>query len=250
MHSNDDSASVPVQFEPLEGRRLLSVSLTGITGTSAVAGTPDNTGVRAEKATLTAQGVSASAGDKVTSVTYFLDTDHSGTLNAGDKIIGKSSNSGKNFAVTTTIKSSTALGTLTISAVAKGKQGASDVSTVVTQDITIVDDPPTIKKLTAAPKKVAAGKTLTLIANNVKDKDGTVSSVEFFQDKNGNGQIDAGDTDLGAGTKSGNNWKFDASSVITGAASGDTFTFLAQATDNDASTSSDTSPPSVTVTIK
>src|SRR2546423_436926 len=82
---------------------------------------------------------------------------------------------------------------------------------------------PTIKKLTAAPKSVAAGAKLTIIANNVKDKDGTIFSVHFFQDINGDGTIDGGDTDLGAGTQAGNSWKLDASSLVASAASGDSF---------------------------
>jgi hypothetical protein len=238
-------------IETLEDRRLLSVTVTTIVGTSAVAGTPSGDIVRGQKATLSAQ-TSATTGDKVSSVTYFIDRNNNGTFDKGtDVLLGKSSSSKNNFAITKTIPTSTTLGDITVSAVATGK-GKNNVSPAATQIFTIIDDNPTIKKLTASPSKVAAAGKLTITASSVKDSDGSVTGVELFVDTNHDGQIDQGDTDLGAATQQGKsgNWKFDASSLVATATSGQSFTILAQATDNDASTSSATSPVSTTVTVK
>jgi len=236
-------------FETLEDRRLLSVSITSIAANSVVAGVPADTVVRGEKATLTATGVAATALDKITGVTYFLDTNSNGALDKGEKILGRSNNAAKSYAVNLLIKPKTALAPITVSAIATGK-GKNNVSPAVTDVVTVVDDTPTVKRLVAAPKKVAVGGKLTLIATGAKDKDGTIASVGFWLDVNKDGQIDGGDILEGTDNNKAGGFKFDATALTAGHIGGDTLTFLAQATDNDGSVSSATSPPSATVTIK
>ena len=220
-------------FESLENRRLMSVSVASVFATSLIAGTPQNTVVRSERATFTASGVTASAGDNVRSVTYFIDNNSDGVFSKGDLLLGRSGNAASNFAATGIIKSGLALGNLTISAVAQGKLSKSDFSAAVTQNVTVADDLPIIRKLTASAKKVFANKPLSLVASNVTDKDGSIAKVDFFLDVNGNGTIDAGDTLVGTDSDKAGGFKVDASGVIANAATGQTLSFLARATDND-----------------
>ncbi len=233
-------------FEPLEARRLLSVSLGSITATSAIAGTPANTVIRAEKATLTSGDISASADDRVSSVVYFADLNQDGLLDRGDTILGSSSKAAGNYAFTGLFNKKLTIGSVTIAAIAKGIHGKTDISTAATDAVTIGDDPPTIKKLTAS-SKVVAGTKITIIASGARDQDGSVTAVEFWIDDNHDGMIDAGDIDLGHGTpigKSGN-WKFDVDTSL--AVSSTTATFVAQATDTGGAVSSPNASPSVAV---
>jgi hypothetical protein len=235
------------QFETLEDRRLLSVAVTSIAADSAVAGLPTNTVARSEKMTLTATGVTATALDKITGVTYFIDNNSNGVPDKGDKIIGTTNNANKNYAVKTELKKNVALGSLTISAVARGK-GRANFSPVVIDTVTVVDDPPTIKRLVAAPKKVLPSGKLTLIAVGANDKDGTISKVDFWLDVDKNGTIDPLiDTLVGSDTSKAGGFKADATGTTTGKIGGDTLNFLAQATDSDGSVST---PVGAIVTIK
>ena len=220
-------------FESLENRRLMSVSVASVIAASFIAGTPQNTVVRSERATFTAGGVTASGGDTVRSVTYFIDTNSDGLLSKGDLVLGHSANAASSFAATGIIRSGLALGNLTISAVAQGKSSKSDLSAAVTQNVTVVNDLPIIRKITASAKKVFANKPLSLVASNVTDKDGFIAKVDFFLDVNGNGSIDAGDTLVGTDSDKAGGFKVDASSVIANAAVGQSLSFLARATDSD-----------------
>jgi hypothetical protein len=267
-------------FESLEERRLFSVSIGSIADASHVPGTPADTVDHRARATLTAQGVGASAGDKVRSVTYFIDRNGDGVLDRRDRVIGRSRNAGNDFRVTRRIRQDRGVGadgTVTVSAVAHGRDGRDDVSPVVTADITVVDAAPTISKLTASPKRPAPGRSLVIRAHGVAARGDGITNVEFFQDTNGDGRIDDGDIDLGAGTREHrrligfdtgdiedgdlgevfitrpgrrHTWRFDASNVTTGAAKGTSFNFLAQVSDTSGAVSSVSSPPGVTVTVR
>ena len=222
--------------EALENRRLLSVALASIAANSAVEGTPTDTLVRAEKGTLTATAGTVSSDDKITQVIYFIDSNSNGTPDKGEFVVGKSGNAAKNFAVTKVVPKDTSTSDpLVITAVARGKQGKDDVSAAVTDSVTVINDAPTLKKLTAAPKKVKSGKDFTLIATGAKDKDGTIAKVEFWFDVNGNGVIDVGtdqldftDSDKAGGFKDLVHTLDNGVPIAAG-----TYKFLAQATDSD-----------------
>jgi CSLREA domain-containing protein len=115
---------------------------------------------------------------------------------------------------------------------------AAGVGTAGATSTFAVDDrnsPPVIGSLTASPEPVALGNNLTLTASNVVDTDGSVVSVQFYRDVNGNGSIDVGtDQFLGTGTQSGSTWTW------TGATTGFTLgtdTYMAVATDNSSASS-------------
>ena len=220
-------------FESLENRRLMSVSVASVFATSLVAGTPQNAVVRSERATFSVSGITASAGDRIRSVTYFIDNNSDGLFSKGDLLLGRSGNAASNFSAAGIIKGGLALGDLTISAVAQGSLSKSDFSAAVTQNVTVANDPPIIRKLTASVKKVFANKPFSLVASNVTDKDGSIAKVDFFLDVNGNGSIDAGDTLVGTDSDKAGGFKVDASSVIASAGVGQTVSFLARATDSD-----------------
>jgi hypothetical protein len=240
----------PALLESLEGRRLFSVSIASITGVSAVPGTPPDTAVRRENFTLTAHGDTASAGDKVTSVTYFVDRNGNGVPDRGDTIIGRSRNFETHFSVTKRIKPTTAVGTLAVSAVATGRLGKSDVSAPVTDHVTVVDPAPGIRNLTTSVVRRRAGlEKVTVVASGVTDLDGKITRVEFYNDVNANGVLDAGDAFLGTGRRAGKRgtWKFDASTSVAGAPRGARFTFLARAVDDSNAVSAVSTPAFATV---
>lgn len=95
--------------------------------------------------------------------------------------------------------------------------------------------PPVIVSLSDSPDPVVAGNPVTLTANGVADPDGTVASVSFYRDANGNGQLDVGvDTLVGTDASSSGGWTTTASTV--GLSPG-AYTYFAQAIDNDGLTS-------------
>jgi len=59
---------------------------------------------------------------------------------------------------------------------------------------------PTIAALSVSPAAAALGATVTLTASGVSDPDGSVTSVSFYEDANGNGLWDASDALLGSTT--------------------------------------------------
>ena len=94
---------------------------------------------------------------------------------------------------------------------------------------------PTIASLTAAPSPVIQGDDLTLTASGVSDADGAVSSVAFYRDANGNGQLDLGADDfLGNDANGGDGWSVAASTAALALGS---HSYFAQATDDDGLTS-------------
>ncbi len=91
-----------------------------------------------------------------------------------------------------------------------------------------VAQPPVIGALNATPNPVTIGQNLTLTASSVTETDGSVVSVEFYRDVNGNGAIDlATDQLLGTGTAGGTgtwSWTGGTSGLPVG-----TFSVLARA---------------------
>lgn len=88
---------------------------------------------------------------------------------------------------------------------------------------------PVVGSFNASPGAVTAGQAVTLAATGVADADGTVSSVSFYRDSNGNGGWDSGDTLLGTV----NNPSGSASLTWnTGGLAAGTHTVLARARDN------------------
>ncbi len=95
--------------------------------------------------------------------------------------------------------------------------------------------PPTIGSLSASPDPVVQGDALTLTANGVSDPDGTVSSVAFYRDADGDGALNEAVDEL-LGTDTDGSDGFAATVSTTGFALG-SHTYFAIATDNDGLTS-------------
>ncbi len=84
----------------------------------------------------------------------------------------------------------------------------------------VVTSPPRIGNLSATPNPVSRGQTLTLSATDVVDDDGTVASVAFYRDTDGDGLVTAVDKLLSTDTNATNGWgvsiSSSSSSLITG----------------------------------
>ena len=115
-----------------------------------------------------------------------------------------------------------------------------DSVTVSTDDLAYDNPPaagdvPTITALAVNPDPVTQGENVALTATGVADTDGTVDSVAFYRDANGNGSLDVGlDTLLGTDTTAGDGWTV---TVPTSGFAVGTQTYFAVATDNDGLTS-------------
>jgi len=76
-------------------------------------------------------------------------------------------------------------------------------------DVTPVNDPPTIKTLTASPTTITATTPMfvTLTANSVADVDSAIAGVSFYVDADGSGTFDVTkDTLLGVDTTASDGW--------------------------------------------
>jgi subtilisin family serine protease len=76
----------------------------------------------------------------------------------------------------------------------------------------VVTSPPRIGTLTATPNPVSRGQTLTITATDVVDDDGTVASVAFYRDTDGDGLVTSADKVLGNDTTASNGWSVSTSS--------------------------------------
>jgi uncharacterized delta-60 repeat protein len=91
---------------------------------------------------------------------------------------------------------------------------------------------PQIGSFTASPNPVTAGSSVTLTAANVvaQNLGSTVPQVTFYVDSNGDGVLDAGDTQLtGTLTQSGSTWTLTIDTIGWAA---DTYTLFARAKDS------------------
>ncbi len=100
---------------------------------------------------------------------------------------------------------------------------------ILTFQITVTSGLPNVTSLTANRTSIndAGTDLLTLTANNVTTAVGSIDSVSFYRDSNGNGELDRStDAFLGYGTQSGSNWAW--SGYVGGVSTG-TARFFAQA---------------------
>jgi outer membrane protein assembly factor BamB len=88
---------------------------------------------------------------------------------------------------------------------------------------------PTIRWLQDTPDPVVPGRALTLRAREFSDN-GVIASIDYYRDANGNNQLDVGVDDLvGTKTNGSNSWGL----VVTAPATPGTYTYFAQAIDNN-----------------
>jgi subtilase family serine protease len=105
---------------------------------------------------------------------------------------------------------------------------------------------PSIGSLSGSPSTVQTGNAFTLVAANVTETGGTINSVTFYRESNGQSGLQTGsggDTVLGSGAQAGTSWTINAG---TAGLSAGTYTFYAVATDSTGQTST---AASCTVTV-
>ncbi|MCX5671401.1 MAG: YbhB/YbcL family Raf kinase inhibitor-like protein [Planctomycetota bacterium] len=191
---------------------------------------------RGDKIALAANNVQPSNGAKVTTVRFYRDVNASGTIDAGDLILGagvkQTGTTNYRLAVPTmgtAVKLPYALGEHHFLVEVVDSNG---VKIVVPATVTVENRRPTIASLTTNAKSYKQGAAVTLTAKGVADLDGTVTKVEFYVDADGDGALDLpGDTKIGEQTVG----KYGAYTV-TYTLAGDAVTaptrFFAVATDN------------------
>ena len=202
------------KVEMLEDRRLLSASIGSLSADALTVerGTP---------VVLTANDVT-----DIKVVSFYVDSNGNGVLDDGDKKLNSDGTGANGFMGKAQTKK---LPVGDVLFFAQGHDVDGNMATAQTS-VHLTNASPTLKRLTAAPKKLVHGKKLTLIANGAHDTDGTVASVSFYVDSNGNGLIDAGDVLLGTDSDKHGGYK---NAPDTSAFAAGTMTILAQATDSD-----------------
>jgi hypothetical protein len=184
---------------------------------------------RGSAITLTATDVTDTAPGTVTMVQFYRDLDGDGTLSAGDKLLGSGRRqTGTNTWTYTAYTAGYATGDNKFLAVATDSNGGKAVAGATA---TVNNAPPAVTSLTTRTPTINRGATLSLYGA-AKDPDGTVALVEFFEDTNGSGVLDAGDTKLGedADARGG----YTLAYAVPGNATPGVHRFFARATDSDA----------------
>jgi uncharacterized delta-60 repeat protein len=185
--------------------------------------------------TLTASNVSDSDGT-ITAVEIYLDSNNNGKIDPGTDaqltVVTDTTGTTPRYIATTTAPA--IAGSYKYLARAQDNRGGWSATKSLNFAVSLaprIDGP-----FTASPNPVANGQTLTLTADNVVDDDGTVASVSFYRDVNGDGAATAADLLLGTDTSSASGWTYSVNSsspnLITGVNR-----LLAVATDNVGTTS-------------
>ncbi len=222
--------------------RTTSVTVTNLAPTLGTVTTPTPRVVTLGNALTLSGNAPADLDGTVASVQFYRDSDNSGTFDANvDTLLGTDSSAVGGFNVIISTLNFT-VGANRI--FARSIDNAGDPSNPVTTIVT-VNAAPTLASLTSNPTSINRRANITLTASGAADSDGTVASVQFFRDTNGNGTFDAStDTLLGtvAAAVAGNR-----NLVVntTGYTAGNNF-FFARTVDNNGAFGS---PQSVQVTI-
>lgn len=177
--------------------------------------------------TLTATGAADTDGT-VAAVEFYRDANANNTFDAGvDVLLGTDSTIGDGFSLQVS-SASLAVGVNRLFARARDNDGVFSVARSAV--ITIANVAPTVGSVSAGPNPLPGGTAqVTLTANNVGDRDGTVARVQFFRDTNNNGVLDLADQNVGEDNNSAGGFSvtFSASNL-----SG-SVRWFARATDND-----------------
>ena len=196
---------------------------------ASVTGTPDPA-VRKAPLEIVANGITDTGG-LIRSVAFYLDVNHDGVFDKGDKRLGN----GKLVAGTNNYELAAhtltwALGTNDILAVATDNHGNKTTSE---GSVTIENRPPHIAELAVAHNLAAAGNSIKLTAIGITDPEHKVkiASVAFYLDSNNNGVPDSGEL-LGVDNNKKGGWTITVNLPDTLPTTG-TVTFLAVATGTD-----------------
>ena len=222
-----DRHLVVLNGENISGRNFGSHRANQAPSVASLADAPDPALPGAD-VTLTAGGVSDPDGS-VASVRFFRETNATAGLQigaGGDSLLGTDSSDagGWTWTFSTTGLS---VGAYTYYAVATDNQGLAGQAASTTNAVRAANVAPVVGSLTLNPDPVTPNGTLTLTAGGVSDPDGTVVSVAFYVDANGDGIPDAGEL-LGTDTNGDDGWS--ATANVTWPAG--TYGYFAYATDD------------------
>jgi lamin tail-like protein/Big-like domain-containing protein len=167
--------------------------------------------------TLTANNVNDTDGN-VVAVAFFRDANGNAILDPTlDQLLDFDINGADGWSIT---KSTAAYPSGINTYFAQARDDKNDWSNVVstTGEVESPNVSPVVASLSDNPDPIIEGHTLTLTAAGVNDEDGTIASVEFYHDSNGNGALDIGIDDgfddlLGVGTKVGDDWVWSGSTA-------------------------------------
>jgi peptidyl-prolyl cis-trans isomerase A (cyclophilin A) len=170
-----------------------SVTVTNAAPTiSGVAGSPLVIANQGDTLRLSARSPKDRDGT-ISLVQYFRD-DGDGVFDAeADSLLGESTARGFALSVST---SSFSVGTNTI--FARARDNAETFSSVVSSNVSL-NAPPAIEQIVPPDTGTVVGQPFTIAARGVGDSDGTVTSVTFYLDLNGDGEFQVTDRVLGNG---------------------------------------------------
>ncbi|MCX5689578.1 MAG: hypothetical protein NTV94_07305, partial [Planctomycetota bacterium] len=178
--------------------------------------------------TLTASGVEASSGT-IRSVAFYFDSNGDGAWDSRDKKLATDSAASGGYTATVKVPTTWTVGEHLIFARATDSAGlGSPVAMTFTVAANVAPNAGTI---VANPTAVTSNNRVTLTLSGATDEDGSIKSVAWFADTNGNGIWDSADRRLGSGSTT-NNYRL-ATSLTRSWARDNAFTIFARVTDNN-----------------
>lgn len=222
--ARDNQGAFSAAVSITAGVNSVAPTLAGLTASPTVITRPN-------QVTLTATGANDTDGT-IAAVEFYRDTNNNGTFDAGTDTLLATDTDGTNGYSVTASSANLRVGNNVLFARARDNEGL--FSLPRSFSLTVANVAPTLASISAAPVPIPAGTgQVTLTANNVADRDGTVAIVRFFRDINNNGVLDGSDTEVGSDNSAvgGFTVTFTANSL-----SGN-IRWFARATDNDGANS-------------
>lgn len=213
------------------GQSAASLVTIRVNAAPAVGGLAGSTTIRPGTMTLTASNVLDDAGTNgIARVEFYRDNNGNGTLEVGtDTLLGNGTRVGTTNSWTLNISTLNYIAN-EVSFLARAVDIDGATGSAVTGSGIINNASPAAPTLTSSTLVLRnPGSSITLAASGVRDVDGTVARVRFYEDLNNNGQVDATDTLLGEDTSAAGGWTLTTTALT---ATG-TRRLLAVALDND-----------------
>jgi hypothetical protein len=178
--------------------------------------------------TLTAGSV-ADIDGTVQSVRFWRDSDNDGVLSGGDELLGSDTDSTDGWSFNATMASAWGTGAQRFLATPIDNDAAVGSSASV-QVTASANTGALVAALASSRSSATFGQSLTLTASGVTASSGTIKSVSFYYDTNGNGVWDNTDKKLSTDSNSSGGWTANVSVANTWTVG--QHLFFARATDN------------------
>lgn len=154
--------------------------------------------------TLVLSAFATDVDGEVETVLFYRDADGDGRVSVGDEFLGEGApDPTLGFVLEAAVSPSWGPGQSLLLALARDDLGS--LSEPAFASVTVIPLP-VVGALTVSPTIAPAGTTLTLTATGVVYEAGTVGSVTFYRDRNGDGRLDGGDELLGVDTGAAGGW--------------------------------------------